>query len=372
MNVKYLPLSILVVLSLFLFTGCSTTGTGTNSGMSGQSSGMESTGPSAGLTSYTMHHAMMPESPERIGGPVTIVGSQEDGNARWTLPGPRDLDPAVFGTPDKPLSLAKGPFPMTVPLHLRNQKNGKYTIVDHATPFGDWMEASMGSVQMKVTDATAIDSMSTQDKIDFEATFKSPDGAHDYRVVANKPLPHGMISPTFGGVVTDHLMHGGTGIGSPLMPTQYVYVSFWAMGQVYVDGKLTNDKQLVHGMLGEFVRGDRAALQPDSGVGGGGSGGKVLHLMVPPYKVGPKGLERAPLKTGYIPFPAIKKRMMEDKEAIMMLPPEKRGPAMDRMMEVQALMMKTKEKAQKAMAEGKMFGQPFMHIMFGHMSFGKE
>ena len=351
---------------LILFTGCSTTGAN-NSGSNPMPQGMA--GPSAGLMSYTMHHAMMPNPTERIGGPVTITLTQENGNARWTLPGPRDLDPAVFGTPSKPLALAKGPFPMVVPLHLRLQKEGKYTIVNHATPFGDWMESSMGDVNMKVTDATAIDGMSTQDKIDFEATFKSPDGAHDYRVVAKKPLPHGMIAPTFGGVVTDHLMHGATGIGSPLMPTQYVYVSFWAMGQVYVDGKLVNDNQLIHAMLGEMVRGDRAALQPDSGVGGGGTGGKVLHLMVPPYRVGPKGLEKAPLKTGYIPFPAIKKRMMEDKQAIMMLPPEKKKPAMARMMAVQKVMMETKEKAQKAMAAGRMFGQPFMHIMFGHTSY---
>ena len=370
---KFGTLLVLVVV-LLAFAGCSSSGDMKSmAGHSGGMSGHDESLPPAGLAAYTMHHARMPSPPERVGGVVTITATQEEGSTRWTLPGPRDLDPAVFGSPDHPLGWEQNPFPLVgIPLSMRQQKDGKYTIADHATAFGDWMEGGRGSLRMKVTDLTAIDGMTTQDKVEFEATFQSPDKAHDYRVVANMPLPHGKFFPTFGGVATDHLMHGATGIGSKLMPSQYVYVAFWAKGQIYVDGKLTHEDQLVHVMIGEFVRGDNAELQFDGGVGGGGTGGKVLHLMVPPYRIGAKGPEKSPIKSGYIPFPAIKKRMMMDKANAMKLPPAERKAKMAGLMATKELMMKTKKHVQEMMADGKMFGQPFFHIMYGHVQMEKE
>ena len=274
------------------------------------------------------------------------------------------MDPAVFGTPEHPLGWENTPFPLVgIPVSMRQQADGAYTIVDHATPFGDWLPVGTGDLKMTLVDATAIDGAKTKDKVNFEATFQAPDKSHTYRVVANMALPHGKFFPTFGGVVTNHLLHGVTGLGTRLMPTEFTYVAFWAKGQLYVDGKLTNDNHLVHMMITEGVR-QKGKLQLEGGVRGTG---RVLHLMVPPYKLGPNGPEKSPLKTGYLPFPMIKKEMMAMKKKIMAMPPgEEKKKKMAQMKATQELMMHTKEHVMKAMKAGKMFGQPFLHIMFGN------
>lgn len=320
--------------------------------------------PDTGLGNYTRAHAMNPSPPDRIGGPLEIKVSLKGGSTRWAQPGPRAMDPAVFGTPDHPLGWEKTPFPLVgIPLGMRQQMGGAYSIVDHATPFSDWLPVGKGDLEMTLIDATAIDGSRTKDRVSFVASFEAPDKSHTYRVEANMALPHGKFFPTFGGVVTDHLLHGGTGLGTRLMPTEYVYVAFWAKGKVFVDGKLTNDNHLVHMMITEGVR-KKGALQFDNGVNGVG---RVLHLMVPPYKLGPKGPEKSPLKSGYLPFPMVQKGMMKMKEKIMGMPdgPQKKK-MMAKMMATKELMMKTKKHVQEAMKAGKMFGQPFFHVMFGN------
>lgn len=320
--------------------------------------------PDTGLGAYTRAHAMNPSPPDRLGGPVEIKVSIKGGSIRWALPGPRQLDPAVFGTPDHPLGWEKNPFPLVgIPIKMRQQKDGAYTIADHATPFSHWATVGVGDLEMTLVDATAIDGAKTKDKVSFVATFKAPDNSHTYRVVADMPMAHGKFFPTFGGVVTNHLLHGSTGLGTKLMPAEYTYVAFWAKGKIFVDGKLTNDNHLVHVMITEGVR-KKGKLQFDGGVTGVG---RVLHLMVPPYKLGPKGPEKSPLKTNYLPFPEVKKRMMKAKAQIMKMPDgAQKKKMMAQMMATKALMKHTKEHVMQAMKEGKMFGQPWFHIMFGN------
>lgn len=320
--------------------------------------------PDTGLGAYTKAHAMNPSPPDRIGGPVKINVLLRGGSVRWALPGPRQMDPFAFGTPAKPIGWENTPFPLVgIKPEMRQQMGGAYTIVDHATPFSDWMTVGVGNLEMTLTDATAIDGAKTKDKVHFMATFQSPDKSHTYKVVADMALPHGKFFPTFGGVVTDHLLHGATGLGTRLMPTEYAYVAFWAKGKIFVDGKLTNDNHLVHVMITEGVR-KKGKLQFDSGVTGTG---RVLHLMVPPYKIGPKGPEKSLLKTNYLPFPEVKKRMMKAKEMIMAMPDgEQKKKMMGQMKATKALMMHTKEHVMHAMKEGKMWGQPFLHVMFGN------
>jgi len=344
-----------------VLAGCATAGATTDSKKMAKA-------PMAGLAAYTQSHAKNPTPPRRLGGAVTVTAAQKNGSIRWALPGPRKMDPAVFGDPQHPLGWQQGPFPLTgVSMKLRQQRDGNYTIADHATPFSDWMTVGVGDLNMTLKDVTAIDGKVTEDKIQFEATFKAPDKSHDYRVVVNKPLPHGKLFPTFGGVVTDHLLHGVTGIGTNLMPTEYTYAAFWGIGKIYVDDRLVNDNQLVHVMITEFVRGDGNRLQFDGGVGAG-STGKVLHLMVPPFKVTPKGLAPAPIKSGYIPFPQVKAKMMKMAKKIKAMPagPAKKT-AMADMQAAKALMGKTKKHVQEEMAAGRMFGMPFFHVMFGNL-----
>jgi len=323
--------------------------------------------PHIGLYAYTHAHALNPNPPDRWGGAVTVTAEQTKGAVQWVLPGPRDLDAAVFGTPDHPVGWEQAPFPLIgVPPSLRQSENGQYTIADHATPFSNWRAIGLGGVHMSITDLTAIDGATTKDKIDFVATFESPDKMHSYKVVVKKALPHGFGYPFFGGVVTDHLMHGGTAIGTRLMPTEYIFASFWGAGDIYVDGRLTNPNQVVHMMIGEGVRGKHWVLGHDKDIHGQGV---VMHLMVPPYRVTPNGPVMAPLRSGYIPFPAIKKHMMKAKEMVMNMSPEKQKIMMPKLMAAKALMMKTKKHVQEQMAEGKMFGQPFFHVMFGNVKY---
>ncbi|MFQ5676236.1 MAG: hypothetical protein ACE5G1_10095, partial [bacterium] len=268
--------------------------------------------PVPGLHAYTKGHAKYQQPADLVGGPLTVKVTQKNGSTRWVLPGPRFLDPSSFGTPENPVGFDPAPFPLLgVPLTMRKTSAAvsmankaaiptpsadAYTFVDKASPFSDWREVGVGSIEMEVVDATAVDGARTKDKVHFVATFKSPDGKHDYKVTADKAIPHGMAYPFFGGVVTNHLLHGATGIGTRLMPTEFTYAGFWAIGNVYRDGELVNPNHLVHVMVTEVVRGDNYKLQFDGGVGDPPTG-ITLHLMVPPFKPSPKGLQDDPVKT---------------------------------------------------------------------------
>ncbi|MFQ5425194.1 MAG: hypothetical protein ACE5F9_14610 [Phycisphaerae bacterium] len=333
----------------------------------------QGTGP--GFHAYTQGHAKEQNPPDLLGGPLTITVSQKDGSTRLVLPGPRFLDPAVFGTPEHPTGFDPAPFPlMGVPLDMRRVVDGKYTFVDHPTPFSNWREVGVGSVRQVVVDATAIDGARTKDKIDLEATFTLPGpdpddpdaGATRYRVVCNKPLAHGFGFPTFGGVATNHLLHGVTGLGTRLMPTEWTYVDIWGKGDIYKNDKLLVKDHMIHTMVTEIVRGEGYKLRFDGEVGPP-SQGITMHLMIPPYKPTPKGMVLDPLKTMFVPFPYIKRHMKSDMEAIMKLPPAERKEQMARFGEIKDLMNWTREQIVQQTIDGKMAGMPFVHIMFGNI-----
>lgn len=322
--------------------------------------------PTPGLHAYTHGHAMIERPAERLGGALKVTVTQKNGSTRFILPGPRFMDPSVFGSPENPTGFDPAPFPLLgVPLDMRKTTSNGYSFVDHATPFSDWYEVGVGSVKMKVVDATATDGARTKDKIDFEANFELPDGTK-YRVTCKKPLSHGMAFPFFGGVVTNHLLHGVTGIGTRLMPTEFTYVAFWGVGNIYKNGELINEKHMVHVMVTEAVRGDGYKLGFDGDVGNPPQT-LTMHLMIPPFKPTPKGMVKTPLKTMFMPFPFVKKHMMASMEMVKKLPASQRGPKMAMMQEVKAMMGRTKDHVMHATASGKMFGQPFIHIMFGNI-----
>jgi len=218
---------------------------------------------------------------------------------------------------------------------------------------------------MTLVDATAIDGARTKDKIDFEAKFQTPDGVND-RVTCNKPLPHGMAFPFFGGVVTNHLLHGVTGIGTRLMPTEYTYAAFWGVGNIYREGKLINENHMIHVMVTEVVRGDNYKLGFDGDVGDPPRG-ITMHLMVPPFRPTPKGMVKDPLKTMFMPFPFVKKHMMAAMKMAKELPSGKRKMKMKMLKQIKALMDHTKKHVKEATKAGKMYGQPFFHVMFGNI-----
>jgi len=119
-------------------------------------------------------------------------------------------------------------------------------------------------------------------------------------------------------------------------------------------------------MVTEVVRGDNYKLQFDGGVGDPPTG-ITLHLMVPPFKPTPKGLQEDPVKSGFVPFPFIKKHMQGAMKSAQMLPAgQKEGP-LAMLKEVKGLMDRTKTHFMQAMKAGKMDGQPFFHVMFGNV-----
>jgi len=90
---------------------------------------------------------------------------------------------------------------------------------------------------------------------------------------------HGIEFPTFGGVATNHILHGFTRIGTALMPSEYTYFAFWGMGAVMKNREVMDKPRLVHGMLTEYVRGENYKLVEDSEVT---PGRRHFHLMVAP------------------------------------------------------------------------------------------
>ena len=323
--------------------------------------------PAPGLHAYVRAHANVQNPPQLLGGPLKIKIHQERGSTRFVLPGPRFLDPSVFGTPDSPVGFDPAPFPLVgISLDLRKTMNGNYTFVDHATPFSNWHEVGVGDLKLELLDATATDGARTKDKIDFVAEFQTPDKKHTYKVVCKTPLSHGFAFPVFGGVATNHLLHGVTGIGTRLMPSEFTYAAFWGVGKIFKDGKLINDNHMIHGMLTEIVRGDNYALQFDGGVGDPPQG-MTFHLMVPPYSASPEGPVHTPLRTGFLPFPFVKKHMEATMAMVKALPPAQREEKLAVLMEVKELMGHTKEHVMHAMKEGKMDGQPWFHVMFGNV-----
>ena len=54
--------------------------------------------------------------------------------------------------------------------------------------------------------------------------------------------------------MTNHLLHGFSGVGTPLVPTEYTYAAFGGMGAVLKNGEVVGRPCVVHGMLMEYMR----------------------------------------------------------------------------------------------------------------------
>ncbi len=219
----------------------------------------------------------------------------EGGDTRWILPGPRALDPAVFGVPgaEKGLDL--------LPLDKRvATTDGYFVSGDGATPMmtpfsNNWAPID-GSAKVNVKNATAVSGPTTKDKVNATFKFTSPDGANTYKLVVKKALPE-VDHENFGGVGVNALQHGATGIGTPLMPQLMSLIAFWGAGDLYVNGELQPDKRFVHFMLAQNVRDDDYNLVFNDGVDPDGTW--QAHLILPPVALGADGPFGNPVPTQF-------------------------------------------------------------------------
>ncbi|MFB6273811.1 MAG: hypothetical protein ABEL51_13035 [Salinibacter sp.] len=230
---------------------------------------------------YLKAHRKVKEPLELLGGPISFTVEQNSGGVFVALPAKRELDANVFGTPEKPLAFTGTPGITGVPVPFRAVENGQFTQLKRKTPFGNKSTAMPnGSMMLKATDVTATDAATTNDEVKFKASWKDKNG-NTYAVRCCEMLASaGAEFPTFGGVVTNHLLHGFSGVGTPLMPTEYTYAAFWGMGAVLKNGKVVDKPRLVHGMLTEYVRKEGYKLAQDSEVT---PTRRHFHLMVAPF-----------------------------------------------------------------------------------------
>ena len=230
---------------------------------------------------YLEAHRNVEDPMELLGGPISFTIEQSAGGARVALPARRELDADVFGTPEMPLAFTGTPGMTGVPVPFRGTSNGQFTRLDRPTPFGNKSTVmSNGTMTLKATDATATDAATTQDEVQFKASWEDEQG-NTYAVRCCEMLASaGAEFPTFGGVMTNHILHGFTGIGTPLFPSAYTYAAFWGMGAVLKNGEVVDKPRLVHGMLTEYARTEGYELAMDREVT---PQRRHFHLMVAPF-----------------------------------------------------------------------------------------
>jgi hypothetical protein len=218
-----------------------------------------------------------------------VMSASATGVALWQFPDKRELDPALFGTPAAPLNVE------LLPLDNRatTEDGSAYTTIVKPAMFSNNIKMTTGSFNMQVRDLTAKDGKGSKDEILMEAEFLGPKG-RTFRVVVNKVIPKGPDHPFFGGVGTDVLMHGGTGIGTPLVAQEFSYITAWALGDMYIDGELVDKARVVHIMVSERTRDDDFKL----GFGVANPDQLEIHLAMPPAKGSPTGPVASPVPTG--------------------------------------------------------------------------
>lgn len=223
------------------------------------------------------------ENPQQLlGGTLKINISQDGGLVFVGLPDQRLLDPHVFGTPDQPRGDGGTPGITGLPAMARGVSNGNFTLMKPPSPFGDaYFTMDAVSLQIEAVDATATDAATTEDKVRMSASWSDENG-NTYTVrCCGMMIAHGLESPTFGGVMTNHITHGFTRVGTPLMPSMFTYFAFWGMGEIMVNDEVVDGPRLIHGMLTEYVRTEGYQLGFDEDV----DPTRVhFHVITPPFR----------------------------------------------------------------------------------------
>jgi plastocyanin len=203
---------------------------------------------------YLSAHENVEQPLTLLGGPVQVVVTQYSGEVLLALPDYRRLDFRVFGSPQYPCAVEGTPIIVGIPPSMRAVEGGKYTRLKVTSPFGNKnVVLPEGRLSMNAIDSTATDAATTQDNVNFEASWLD-DLGNTYTVRCNQVMPHGVEYPSFGGVVTNHILNGSSRIGTPLMPTGFAYVAFWGIGDTLKNGQVMDSNIIIQGMLTEDMR----------------------------------------------------------------------------------------------------------------------
>jgi hypothetical protein len=207
---------------------------------------------------------------------VTATATQAN-ESIWMLPGPRSLDPAIFGTPAEPLKTN------WLPVSMRNttQDGTAYTTTSFMTPFSNNTKSITGSLSLSVKDITEIDTPSSLDEASVDVNFTDPTGLSNYRVVLTKLLPVGPDHKFFGGVGINTYMHGETEIGTPLMPASLSFVTLWGLADLYINGTKVDSNRVLHLMVSQRMRTQNLEL----GFGVADPNQVEIHVIMPNTKV---------------------------------------------------------------------------------------
>ena len=254
------------------------------------------------------------EAPQQPGGTLESISDRDlfvTSRARatdglWLHPGIRNLDSKVFGDVNTPHG---DEFMIGVPLYNRlDDGSGNWTTT--ATPghaSNNTTALTSGVARVRVTDRTPIDLLTftspTKDTLDITIEFEDPFG-RQILIQSTEPLPKGPFHEFWGGVGTNQIMHGRTGLGGKAMPQCFAYIITYSLAEVRIDGQLLpgNDKRLLHTMITHGVR--DANNSPGAAGGNGpflGTDAEVdredleFHVVLPEVRFDPTPQPNTPL-----------------------------------------------------------------------------
>ncbi len=136
------------------------------------------------------------------------------------------------------------------------------------TPFSDNIKKTTGIYNLVVEDNVDTDSPASTDAVtSVNIEFTANDG-NRYKIdkinIIHKP--DGVGDHTFfGGVGLNKVMHGNTGIGTPLMPKMLAYITLWGIADLKnaETGEVVAANRIVHLMTASRVRNKNLQLIPD-------------------------------------------------------------------------------------------------------------
>lgn len=210
------------------------------------------------------------------------------------------------------------PGPVGLPEKLRETDDDgtTYTRTSQPLPFSDRAVGSDtnpnvdGKLDLTYVDRRGFEGDGdVKDTIRLDGWFTDPAG-NTYEIDVKHLERHDGAHPHGRGVMTGAYLHGTTGIGTPLMPTEYAFGSVWGVGDVRINGEAPLDQntdRLVHFMTTQNVRKAdyTLAINGELPLGVDDNPDAYLdqpthtHGILPPVKMTDDGPRMVPLATAF-------------------------------------------------------------------------